>query len=244
MTEVWAHRGASGAYPENTLLAFEKAIEMGADGIELDVHMTRDGVVVVAHDEAVDRASDGTGRIIDQDFVGLRRLDFSRVKPGQAPQRIPTLGEVLELLRPTHLSLNIELKTGIVLYEGIEALTLKEVKAAGMGERTIYSSFNHYALKTVQAIDPVARIGLLYQEPLIDPWRYAAYAGASAIHPYYPTLQVPGLVAACRGAGIAVHPWTVDEPAHLAWMFQLGVDAVITNHPDRALHIRRGEMKA
>ena len=100
-TLIWAHRGASQYAPENTLISFEKAVEMGADGVELDVQLTSDGTVVVAHDESLERVSDGTGYIKDHTFAELRRLNFNRVHPEYERAQIPTLEEVYDLLKPT-----------------------------------------------------------------------------------------------------------------------------------------------
>ncbi|MFI3177565.1 MAG: glycerophosphodiester phosphodiesterase family protein [Eubacteriales bacterium] len=122
-TNIWAHRGASGYAPENTLEAFELAIAQGADGIELDVQLTKDGIVVVAHDETIDRVSNGSGRIVDHTFAQLRSYVFHKTKPDYKPNHgfhIPTLEEVYELVQDTELIINVELKTGIVRYEGIE----------------------------------------------------------------------------------------------------------------------------
>ncbi len=215
------------------------AYEMGADGIELDVHLTRDGHVVVAHDETVDRCSDGTGRIIDMTLSELLSLDFSNGFGQYSKVRIPTLDQVLSFIQNTGLSLNIEIKSTIVLYEGIEEKVLDLVKRAGLGERVLFSSFNHYSLLLLRKLDPTAKIGLLYSEAMVDPYVYAQHLGADAIHPYFATLLVPGTVRDCQQRGIRVHPWTVNQPEHMAWMFKEKVDAIITNYPDRAVGIRQ-----
>ena len=111
---VWAHRGASGIMPENTLPAFEKAVELGADGVELDIQMTADGEIVVIHDEMVDRTSDGKGWVKDYTLEDLRKLDVSYGHKELGHVCIPTMREVFELLKPTDLTINIELKTGIL----------------------------------------------------------------------------------------------------------------------------------
>ena len=108
---VWAHRGASGVMPENTLPAFEKAVELGADGVELDIQMTADGEIVVIHDEMVDRTSDGKGWVKDYTLEQLQKLDVSYGHKELGHVSIPTMREVFELLKPTDLTINIELKT-------------------------------------------------------------------------------------------------------------------------------------
>ena len=231
---VWAHRGASYDAPENTLEAFRLAWKMGADGIELDVHLSADGELVVAHDETVDRCSSGTGRIVDMTLAELKELDFSNHKPGYRGVKVPTLEEAYALVKPTGMTVNVELKTGIVLYEGIEAKCASLAKAIGMQDRVFYSSFNHYSLLLMKEADKDARIAPLYQEAMVSPWDYAVRIGAQAIHPFYPTMATPGIMKHLEETGVLCNPWTVDGEIQLAWMKQLGVNAVITNRPDVA----------
>ena len=113
-TKVWAHRGASGYVPENTLDAFQKAVEMGADGIELDVQMTKDGELVVIHDETIDRVSDGKGWVKDYTYAELKKFNFNKTHPEYEREEIPTLEQVYLLIKPTNLMINVEIKTGIV----------------------------------------------------------------------------------------------------------------------------------
>ena len=114
---VWGHRGASGYAPENTLPAFKMAADMGADGVELDIQLTSDGEIVVCHDETIDRTSNGAGWLKDFTFKELRRLDFSNGNAAYEGVKIPTMEEVFDLLQPTGLVINIELKTGIIFYD-------------------------------------------------------------------------------------------------------------------------------
>lgn len=238
MTDVWAHRGASAYAPENTLEAFRLAAEQGADGIELDVHLSADGELVVIHDETVDRTSDGSGAVSAMSLESLRGLDFSNGKEGYAEVRIPTLAEVFELVRPTRMVVNVELKTNLNFQPGIEPKLAELVAASGMGERVLISSFNHLTLKTLQQIAPQLPVALLFDEIMYLPWEYARDFGAVAIHPAYSYLQVNGAVELAHAAGVRINPWTIDDPAHLRWALGLGVDAVITNTPDVALRLR------
>ncbi len=232
---IWAHRGSRTEAPENTMEAFRLAISQGADGIELDVHLTKDGEVVVAHDETVDRVSNGTGRIVDMTLAELRTLDFSKGFPSFSPAEIPTLSEVCELIAPTSLSINVEIKSGVVLYEGIEKKVMEIVNRHGISSRVLYSSFNHYSLMALKSLDPSVKIGLLYSEALVDPQLYAARIGADAIHPFYPTLISPGVVQGCKALGIKIHPWTINNSEHISAAIALGVDAIITDVPKTAL---------
>lgn len=236
VTQVWAHRGASAYAPENTLPAFELAIKMGAQGIELDVHESADGHLMVIHDETVDRTSNGHGRVVDQTLSDLKRLDFSNGKEGFLDVRIPTLPEVYALLQPTELMINVEIKCDVVIYWGIWEKLIALEREMGMQGRIFYSSFNHYVLPKIRELDPDAKIGLLYGEALIDPWVYADYVKADALHPHYlAALYGPGMLEGCKKNRIAVHTWTVDDPAAIYKLAEAGVEAVITNKPDVAL---------
>jgi len=236
-TKVWAHRGSRTKAPENTLEAFSVAIAEHSDGIELDVHLTADGEIVVAHDETVDRVSNGSGLIVSKTLSQLRELDFSKGFPSHSPARIPTLREVYDLVKPTNLFINVEIKSGIVLYEGIEQKLLKLSEEMGMKERIIYSSFNHFSLMILRQADPSAKIGLLYNEALVDPFIYAKHLNADAVHPFYPTLSGPGVIEGCKKYGIKIHPWTVNDPDSMRRLIAAGVDALITDVPDTALKI-------
>lgn len=237
-TLIWAHRGASAYAPENTMEAFRLANKLGADGIELDIHMTRDGHLVVAHDETIDRCSNGTGRIADMTLDELLNYDFSNNMAGYKNVKIPTLKDVICYVRDTNMTINIEIKSGIVIYDRIEEKAVSMVSKLGMKRRVIFSSFNHYSLTLVKKFDRNIPIGLLYSEAMVAPYIYAKTLNAEAIHPYYPTLMVPNTVSGCKAHSVLIHPWTVDEPEHMSWMFKEGVDAIITNYPDIALNIR------
>ena len=137
MTKVFAHRGASGYAPENTLQAFSLAQEQGADGIELDVQLTKDGEVVVIHDETIDRTSTGKGYVRDYTLEELKKFSFHNHMEKYKGVKIPTLREVLELVKPGKMEVNIELKTGIFWYPDIEEKTMKIVEEAGMEDRVM-----------------------------------------------------------------------------------------------------------
>ena len=240
---IQAHRGASAYCPENTLEAFSKAIEMGADAIELDVHLTKDGEIVVAHDERLERVSNGVGYINDHRFEELKKLEFNKLFPDGPVCRMPTLAEVFSLVKPSALFVNIELKTTERLYPELPEKLSSLVKEYGMGERVIYSSFNHYSLQEMKKIDSRAQIGLLYQLGMVDPWVYANYIHADAIHPHYFIIAtLPETVERCHENGVKVNVWTVDDPQAVKLMLKCGVDGIITNKPDIALACRDGSM--
>jgi len=239
VTKIIAHRGASAYRPENTLESFELAFEQNADGIELDVHLTKDGHVVVAHDERVDRVANGSGFINDFTLDELKSLNFGKLFPDFSVCRIPTLEEVYSFIKGTRLTVNVEIKTTELMYPGIaEKLTAIE-RGCSMRGRVLYSSFNHYTLLEIKQIDPQAQTGLLYQLGLVDPWVYARHVSADAIHPHYKIIALlPETVAKCRENGIMVNAWTPNDPSALTLMFKCGVDAVITDVPDTAFSCR------
>ncbi len=140
---VWAHRGASGYAPENTLIAFSKAVEMGAFGVELDVQLTKDGQVVVVHDEWLDRVSNGSGFVKDHTLEELKALNFNGAFPSCDYAQLPTFEEVLQLLAPSGLMIDIELKTAVFNYPNLANLTMDLVEKYEMREKVIYSSFKH-----------------------------------------------------------------------------------------------------
>ena len=161
--KIWAHRGCSQRYPENTITAFSKALEVkGLTGIELDIQMTRDNEIVVIHDERVDRTTDGTGYVKDFTYLQIRQL---AIEAGNGKkERISSIIDVLDLMQEemkSGLLLNIELKNSIISYEEMEDKILDLVAARGMQERIIYSSFYTKSLKKIRDLEKKATIGVL-----------------------------------------------------------------------------------
>ena len=238
MALVIAHRGASGYAPENTMPAFEKALELGAEGIELDVHMTADGEIVVIHDHTIDRTSNGRGMIKDLTLEEIRKFDFgSWFDESFKGTTIPTLRDVLELLRDWDGLLNIEVKSGPIFYQGIEEKLVDLVKEYNFGDRVIFSSFNHYSLRDIKAIDSSMKIGLLYMAGLVEPCIYAKRLGAEALHPLYYNI-IPEMIEGCKKNGVKLNPFTIDDEKEIEMIMRVGVDGVITNYPDRALRVK------
>ena len=229
---VWAHRGASGYAPENTIEAFRLAIEQGADGIELDVQLTKDEQIVVIHDEWIDRTSDGKGWVKDYTLEELRRFNFNKTCPEYAHADIPTLREVYELIKPTSLTIDVELKTGIVFYPELERKVVELTKEMGLEDRVLYSSFNHYTCVKLHELNPDCYVGFLYADGPIDVVSYAKKHGADALHPALYNLQYPNFMQEAAASGLDVNVWTVNEKEHMALACKLGVNAIITNYPD------------
>ena len=237
-TLVWAHRGASGYAPENTMAAFEKAVEQGADGIELDVQMSKDGELVVIHDETLERVSNGTGWVKDFTYSKLIKFNYNRTHPEYERAQIPTLEEVYELIQHTGQTVNVEIKTGVVLYPEIEERVVELTERMGMLERVIFSSFNHYTLQKIKEINAQAKTGMLYCDGIIHPVSYASYVvGADALHPALYNIQYPGFWEECRRHKKKVHVWTVDEEAYMRLVCEQKADAMITDYPNVAKQI-------
>ncbi len=233
--EIWGHRGACHFAPENTLTSFQMAADMGADGVELDIQLTRDGEIVVIHDETVDRTSDGHGSVKDFTLSEIKKLNFN--KRGSMPplfMEIPTLAEVFALLKPTGLAINVELKTGIVFYEGIEEKALRLAGRYGMLDRIVWSAFNHYSVQKVKQVEPKADVALLCGGGIIITGEQCEKTGAAALHPHIRQLHCPGLVEECRSRGIKIRAWTVDEPGEFGLVMNLAIDGVFTNRLDSA----------
>ncbi len=238
-TLVWAHRGASGYAPENTLEAFQKAVELGADGVELDVQMTKDGQLVVIHDETVERTSSLKGWVKDYLYEDLRRLDVNRNFPEYGRTGIPALEEVYRLLKPTGLKINTEIKTGIVFYEGIEEKVLALAAGLGMEDQIVYSSFNHRSVMRIRELDSHANTAFLYEDGFLDMPEYASKHGVNALHPALYNLQYPGFLEECGRRDIKIRTWTVNEREHMKLVCGYGLEAMITNYPDIGIQISK-----
>ena len=234
--KIWAHRGAIGYAPENTLEAFEAAVRLGADGIELDIHESKDQEIVVIHDERLDRTSSGKGWVKDYTLEELRQFDYSRgTEFGKDRQyTIPTMREVFELIKPTDLTINIELKTNVFHYRGIERKILKMAEEYGMSDRVWYSSFNHLSIEKIHLLDPEAKVGFLYANAFTGMPAFAGKLGMDALHPAFFNLFSPRFMDDCREKGILVNIWTIDSEAQMLACMEAGVHAIITNYPDKA----------
>lgn len=237
MSIIFAHRGASGHAPENTLEAFRLAMEMGADGIELDVHVTLDGQLVVIHDETVDRTTNGTGYIKDMTLAQLKELDACNSMEAYRGAKIPTLAEVLELFRDTKHLINIEVKTDKNFYPQIEEKCIALVKEYGMEDRIIYSSFNHFTLKTLRALDPDAKLGMLYGNIMFEPWTYADTLNIQYLHPGRMSIYTPNFAEGAQAAGYGVNLWTINDVPTMEKCLETGT-GIITNYPDVAVALR------
>ncbi|MBQ3082276.1 MAG: glycerophosphodiester phosphodiesterase [Clostridia bacterium] len=242
-TAVWAHRGASAYAPENTMSAFLLACRLGADGIELDVHLTADGEVVVCHDANIKRTSDGKGVIEEMTLEELYRYDFgypdvfgTRFKG----EYIPTLKEVYRAVLPFGVIINTELKR--TRPEIVKAVLQVEEECGAAGA-VIYSSFEHDYLKELKALNPAAPVAPLYgtDGAFVE---LGKKLNATALHPAFGgVLADTEYVKKAHDAGLRVHPYTPNSIDDLTDLVEAGVDAVITNYPDRAIEIRNKKLR-
>ena len=223
---VIAHRGASAYRPENTCAAYALAVEQAADMIEIDLHRTRDGAVVVAHDAELERIG-GQGEIGETTLAELRRLDAGGGEP------VPTLDEVLDRFA-ARLPFNLELKQASAgPYEGLPAAALEAVESRGLLGDTLFSSFYDSVLHDLRRHAAGARIALLVSPRAPSRWLERARAlAAEAVNPER-SLVNEAFVAEAHAAGLAVYVFTVDPEREMERLIGLGVDGLFTNVPDR-----------
>lgn len=240
MTFIIGHRGAAGTHPENTMVSFQAAFEAGAEGIELDVQMTKDGELVVIHDETVDRTTNGTGYVKDLTLSQLVNFDASySFAEYRKKASIPTLEEVLRWVsqQNNELFVNVELKNGIIEYQGIEQRTIDLIFKYHLQKRVIVSSFNHYSLVTCKEIAPEIETAVLYMESLYEPWNYAARIGAKALHPHFYAVN-PYIVDEAKSRQVEVRPFTVNDKDLMEDLIRQGTSAFFTDFPKIAVELR------
>ncbi|MDC7223345.1 MAG: glycerophosphodiester phosphodiesterase [Spirochaetales bacterium] len=237
MTRIIAHRGASGYAPENTMAAFEKAAEQGAHGIETDVHLTKDGKLVLTHDPLLGRTIPAEGALKDYTLEELRRFDCgSWYSPEFAGEKVPLLADLMALVKEKDMTLNIEIKAGSPYYPGLEEALAEELGRWNEDDRLIVSSFNHYSLLLMEKLRPSLARGFLTGSFLIDSWEYVKKHRGQALHPHFHCVT-PDMVKSCHKEGIAVNPYTVNDQADGQKLILAGVDNLITNYPDRMLEL-------
>lgn len=233
----YGHRGASGYFPENTMVAFEKAIEMGATGIETDVQMTKDGVLVLIHDEYVNRTTDGIGLVKDYTYKELMKLNASTyMKNYTNKTSIPTVEELLALAKNQDIIINFEIKSGVILYPNIEENLINLIYKEQFQNNVILSNFNHYSLVKCKEVSREIPTGILYMEGLYKVEDYCSTVGANALHPYFYCAQ-PEVIQNAHEKGLKVNPFTVNDEDAMNNLILAGVDGIITNYPDKLKNI-------
>ncbi|MFD1206171.1 MULTISPECIES: glycerophosphodiester phosphodiesterase [Sporosarcina] len=230
--DIFAHRGASGNFPENTIAAFKEAARLPVRGVEFDVHMTFDGQLVVIHDESIDRTSNGSGFIKDLTLSELKEFDFgSWFSPDFSGEKIPTLPEVLDVFSRTEHLLNIELKSDIFPYDGMVEKVLDIIQERGIESRVILSSFDHSAIQTAKNLMPQIETGALVMEVLVNPLSYLQQIPADAFHLLFPTALRPSMQEIIKQQ-VPIRAFTVNDPEHAALLKEAKVQAIFTDFPE------------
>ena len=219
------HRGAKGYEPENTLISFEKAIDFNVDGIELDVHLSLDGKLIVIHDETIDRTTNGKG-FVNQ--LSLQELKSFRI---ENKYEIPTLTEVLDLVNE-RCFINIELKGIGTAKPVVDLITHYISKKNWDYTDFLVSSFDWKMLEEVELLNPKIRIGVLTEESIEEAFAFAKKIKAFSIHPEYSLLSKEN-VALVQEKGFEVYPWTVNSTADIQKIKSFNVNGIISDFPDR-----------
>jgi len=231
--KITAHRGYSGQYPENTMLAFQKAAEAGADEIELDVQLSRDGKIVIFHDESLERLTGNKNLIMEMTYDELAKVNAAKMIYGDkfGFNLIPSLEEYFIWVKNTNIVTNIELKNGRYYYEGLEEKTLALIAKYGLVERVYFSSFNHVSLMKCKALNPVIRCGALAFMPLGNAGYCVKSNGLDYYHPDMKSLNEE-TVANCKKYGVGINVWTIDDMSSLIKAKNWDCRGIITDYPD------------
>jgi glycerophosphoryl diester phosphodiesterase len=238
--KIWAHRGCSQCYPENTRLSFEKAAKLNnLTGIELDIQLTKDGHMVVIHDERVDRTTESIGYVRDYTLAEIKRLHiYADVNP---TQQIPTIEEVFDLLDArlkSGLKINIELKNSIYPYEGMENKIIDLVHKRGLQDNIVYSSFSALSLEKIRQLDKDADIAILDSKVSDCLYKLKGGCGANALHPFWMGIDIPRE----RLEGYTVRAWLSghlypEKPTggrlDIESLENKGITDLILNEPER-----------
>ncbi|MCP5040795.1 MAG: hypothetical protein GY944_07175 [bacterium] len=233
---VIAHRGAKAYRPENTLAAYELAVEQGADMLEIDLHLSRDARIPITHDASLEHMGREGEQVADHSIDQLRAIShtaYEAASSGGSWQGLPDLAEVLDRFAD-RIPFNLEIKTDAnhQPYPGLQRMALDEVMRRGILEQTLFSSFSDPVLAELRSLSPDARVGVL-----VDPrapegiFERAARVGAEAVNPHF-VIADAELVRQAHDRGMAVYVYTVDEPERMGELFAIGVDGIFSNVPD------------
>lgn len=241
---IVAHRGGAALMPENTLAAFENAVKLGVDMVETDVHLSKDGEIIIMHDPNVATTTNGTGQISDLMLAELKKLNAAakNAKGGVTQQEIPTLAQVLDAVKAkSGIQIEIKLKAGGARYPGIEKKVLDQVNALGMTDKTMIISFDFPTLKEVKQIDPHVQTGAIVDarwfstRATLSPDQVVAEiidtSGADFFLPTSTTVT-EALVRAVHARGLKIGTWTVNTAGEMSRLAGWGVDGITTNNPD------------
>jgi glycerophosphoryl diester phosphodiesterase len=236
MVKNYAHRGFSGEYPENTMLAFKKALEVGCDGIELDVHLSKDGEIVIIHDEKLERTTDATGLVGDYTYDELKKFNAAKLFKGEN-ERIPTLREYFELVKDKDIITIIELKTNFFEYENLEQKVNDLINEYNLEKNIMMCSFNHRSMVKMKKLNPNLKCALLMECWLIDAGKYTKSIDMDCLHPLFYSMT-KDRVKEAKENNVEINVWTVNDEEDMKQMILNGVDGLITNYPNKVNKIR------
>jgi len=233
---VIAHRGASAVAPENTMAAFRRAVEMGAECIETDLHLSRDGRLVIVHDTTLNRTTDGDGLVKNYTFNELRQLDAGKwFSADFAGEKLPTIEDLLDYAGQADLSLYLEIKGGAGY--GVERAVISALRGRKEAKAAVVLCFDGSVLNRVHQLDRLLMTGLLFESGGEEMVREAVKVGARQIGPRGDCVT-PELVEDAHRRGLKVISWTINDAAQMRALAKMGVDGIITNHPDRLVAVR------
>ena len=229
---VIGHRGAMGHAPENTMASFHRGYEMGSDVIELDIHMSQDGELIVMHDGDVSRTTNGSGHIKDMTLAEIESLDAgSHFGTDFKGERVPVLQEVLAWAKDK-VPLVVEVKGDPHPTEGIEEKLVFLLREQEMLDRVMAISFHHTSVKRVKELEPSVATGVLFTGRLVNSVEVARAALADSVRPSWKYWSTE-LVDEVHSAGLTASTWTVNDEETLEYLVGLGIDSIGTNYPDR-----------
>lgn len=249
---VMAHQGGDGLWPGNTMVAFERAATMGVDVLEMDLHITKDGQLVLMHDETVDRTTNGTGRIEDMTLAELKALDAGYDWSPDGGQTFPFRGQGITAAALTEvfaafpdMLMNIEIKR--VDNQPIAEPFCQAIRDHGMQDKVLVASFHSDLMAAFRAACPEVAtsatqdevINFFVRHFLFMPDTYSPPMGALQVPEYQGPIHIvtDRFVKDAHRGNLEVHPWTINEPADMQRMIELGVDGIITDYPDRLLQL-------
>lgn len=238
---VYAHRGSRGTHPENTMAAFVEAERVGADGIEFDVHLTKDGELVIIHDETLNRTTTLTGFVKDYTAAELRKADAGvKFSPAFSGEGIPFLSDVFEWASANKLMMNVELKNDKLNYPAIEQKVISLIRHYHLENRIVLSSFNHASIAEVKRLAPDIERALLFEGLPDDIVNILAEKKEAGFHPDAPSLTNE-LNKQAQELGYAVRPWTANTKEWILRLAEFGVDVIMTDFPEAAIDILQTE---
>lgn len=237
-TKILGHRGFKGKYPENTLMSFKAALDAGADGIELDIHYSKDKKIMVFHDFNLEALTGARGNIYDYHSDELRALKIGK---NGLFDSLPSLEDVLKLVESygnKNLCINVELKAGSALYPEIEKETIDLCAKYLAMDQYIFSSFDHESLATLKGIDPSLKTGVLTQCVLYKSWDYLKSLSADYYHPHYLTLM-PDHLKALLMHQVKINTYTVNDPNLARSLFNAHIHSIITDNVSDMINLRK-----